>query len=359
MFRAISAATVKQLNIQFGHLDNVANETLVRVGSILESEMEVSEPPVLNCADVGLPMHPKIPHLLKCFRCGIVGHIRRFCKVNLTKKKSSKRISIVPKILPSQKIKSNGLVKNNPKASCKPNQCSSTKKDQGAEVFHFSNSKQISNQKILSLNTSRDLEESLVSKSDLENLASSSVFIGDNFSDRDLVNKSLGSQSSTVQNTLNVHKDCFSSLENGMDFAKGNTVNTGIFIGNGLVPDSELLTGSGDQTHYPNHCHDSSMEKSANILVWDVASDDGHLNAMNDLALNGSFSAKLDLTDLFESKMLGMDSGLCVPDSTTRFDLDVDPVCKPQSEFPSFSELIGSWFKGALCMAYKLLVPCF
>ena len=88
LLKTLSADLVDKLNVQLGHLDGVSNETLVIVASILESQLGNStSPKMVACNNVSLPVFikPKARRI-KCFRCGMLGHIRRNCVVVLNKR---------------------------------------------------------------------------------------------------------------------------------------------------------------------------------------------------------------------------------------------------------------------------------
>ena len=91
LLRSLSEDMIGKLNVQLGHLDGVSNETLVIVASILESQLVNSESDAMKSvsfADICLPVttKPKAKRI-KCYRCGMLGHIRRNCWVALHRRK--------------------------------------------------------------------------------------------------------------------------------------------------------------------------------------------------------------------------------------------------------------------------------
>ena len=69
---------------------NVPHENLTGVASNLETQLTVIEPPIMSVNAVRFPSSERKPRRVKCFRCGIFGHIRRKCKVNLGRRVVSK-----------------------------------------------------------------------------------------------------------------------------------------------------------------------------------------------------------------------------------------------------------------------------
>ena len=90
LLKSLSVDLVNRLNAQLGYLDGVSNETLVIVATILESQLGNSVfPKMVTCNNASLPVKMNKPKAkpIKCYRCGMLGHIRRNCLVILSKRK--------------------------------------------------------------------------------------------------------------------------------------------------------------------------------------------------------------------------------------------------------------------------------
>ena len=87
LLKSLSMDIINKLNLQFGHLNGVSNETLIIVASILECQLGNSElPKVVPCTNASLSVAFSKPVPKKCYRCGMRGHIKRHCRVNIHKR---------------------------------------------------------------------------------------------------------------------------------------------------------------------------------------------------------------------------------------------------------------------------------
>ena len=90
LLKSLAEPVFRNLNIQIGHLNLVSNETLVTIASALESQLAKTTPElpqITASANVFLPVtndKPKAKYT-KCYRCGILGHIERNCRVVLNR----------------------------------------------------------------------------------------------------------------------------------------------------------------------------------------------------------------------------------------------------------------------------------
>ena len=94
LLNSLSAPVLRSVERQIGYLDNISNEKLVRIAGIIESQLvnpELDTVKTVSFADICLPVtiKPKAKRI-KCYRCGILGHIKRNCRVMLHERKVQK-----------------------------------------------------------------------------------------------------------------------------------------------------------------------------------------------------------------------------------------------------------------------------
>ena len=95
MCKSLADHVARNLNIQIGHLNSVSNDALVTIASALEARLGkiIPElPQIAACANICLPLTYEKPRAkqMKCYRCGLRGHIKRNCRVKLHERKVPK-----------------------------------------------------------------------------------------------------------------------------------------------------------------------------------------------------------------------------------------------------------------------------
>ena len=90
------------LKLYVGIQDDFSNEKLVRMVNILKSrlvslDLEIPDVNIGNVSNVvSVPTENCKRKRVKCFRCGLVGHIRRNCRVKLINRKAPEPTRKVP-----------------------------------------------------------------------------------------------------------------------------------------------------------------------------------------------------------------------------------------------------------------------
>ena len=92
LLKSLAEPVFRNLIFQVGYLNTVTNETLVTIASALESQLgkiTPELPQISTFTNVCLPVtiHKPKAKRTKCYRCGILGHIKRNCLVVLDKLK--------------------------------------------------------------------------------------------------------------------------------------------------------------------------------------------------------------------------------------------------------------------------------
>ena len=91
LLNSLRDSVKRNVERQIGYLDDISNEKLVRIAGIIESQLVDPQSDTVKSVsftDICLPVtiKPKAKRI-KCYRCGMLGHIRRNCLVVFHKRK--------------------------------------------------------------------------------------------------------------------------------------------------------------------------------------------------------------------------------------------------------------------------------
>ena len=295
LIKSLDDSVVRQLNMELGHLEEVPNETLVRLASLLESKLDYLEPVVEQCANVGFPLYQsRIPGRIKCFRCGILGHIRRNCYVNLNKF--------------SKPVMSKSDVRTPSRFSSRISdiRCSSSSK---RGTFSKSNDvfvpKQTPKHVYVGSRTKRKETVNYGIAPGCSLVESDNVYYGGwKQSLNALPRGSPALPSNIDQHVGDVTTPMLeSSLDMEMEFSDDRLVGDSPIPGYGLLGRSDQPSSSNS----PN----TDVRITNGVLDWDMESTDcvDYVGVPNDAKCNNSLSVSFDLGDLFETIPFDFDSG--------------------------------------------------
>ena len=265
LFKSLPAQIVDRLKVQFGNLDTVSNELLVRVATILEAEIVPSEPPKTDCfSKVDLPLFTGKQRRVKCYRCGIIGHIRRNCNVEL----------------------------------CKPSDWSSNRTcNSNGKAKFFRTPKRFYPPALTGSNSYAHPRSSYVRSPKQVDICAGSVKCTTSKSDKFF-------PSSSVAPVVNV-------LEDSKDWDDRYLNPSGLVVDGSVLVAEELSSGSGDVYPSPSDTSEIQIHGLANELDWDVLSHDGvdYICEPNDNNCKDSSSVCFDLCDIFETCDSELESG--------------------------------------------------
>ena len=313
--KSLADHVARNLNIQIGYLNSVSNDTLVTIASALEAQLGkiIPElPQIAACANICLQVTNEKPRAkrLKCYRCGLRGHIKRNCRVKLHERKVPKPCGKRPGNVdigkgidcnPFRKSVKTTLQKKYPKRSNKCFPSGKNNRIYEGSVSTSSSDKDWKNKP----RSSTGAKEYFVPNCDVElpeipKLPNSNV-------------------DAVVANPISTHPE-----ENGLFNCSGPIPNL-CFPGN--ISDPYPITQINLDMHEGIPCeHDSQID-----MDWDMEATDG--------ILNDSFLSSFNLDGIFDSDGIDVreqnESGYSSSDSCISVSCSEQKI---ESKLPKFSD---------------------